>query len=379
MKDKNEIDLSNVNKFDDFLCFENYNENIETLRNNTDCNENELCLSTNSFSSSSSSSSRNSDLMSTSKDTLNLACTNARSVVEKVDSLVTLFEEMALHFVLLTETWLTQKHCSRRRMEDLTIGANVSFIRKDRGSRGGGVAICYNPTRMKLTRFTVPQTYLNTEIVCAVGNISLTKRKLALISVYMPPSLKKVDLDGYIYTLVELVDSIKTKYEDPVMFIGGDFNGKDLSRLLTAFPELKPLEAGATRRNLALDEVYTNTVDNIEEKAILKPLSKRNGVESDHSVAYAAVKLPKQKKARTITFTFRPVTEEGKEKYGALLNGYDWNQIKRKCASDSADELDRVLQHFFNLSFPSKTRSFKSTDAPWFNADAKRASQCLRE
>ena len=76
-------------------------------------------------------------------NTLNLACTNARSVVNKIGSLVTLFEEMRLHFALLTETWLTSKVCSKRAMDDLTNGANISFIRRDRGTRGGGVAICY--------------------------------------------------------------------------------------------------------------------------------------------------------------------------------------------------------------------------------------------
>ena len=55
-----------------------------------------------------------------------------------------LFDDMKLDFALLTEMWLTSRLCSRRNMDDLTTGANLSFIRRDRGSRGGGVAICYN-------------------------------------------------------------------------------------------------------------------------------------------------------------------------------------------------------------------------------------------
>ena len=168
------------------------------------------------------------------------ACTNARSVVEKVDSLVTLFEEMRLQAALLTETWLTKKVCSRRKMDDLTLGANISFIRRDRGSRGGGVAIAFNPNLLKLTKFPVPQNQVNAEIVCAVGNSPITKRKIALIAVYMPPSIRRAELDGYIYTLVDLMDNIRTKYEDPVVLLGGDFNNKDIGRLTTAFPELKP-------------------------------------------------------------------------------------------------------------------------------------------
>ena len=83
-------------------------------------------------------------------------------------------------------------------------------------------------------------------------------------------------MDSYIYTLVTLVDSIKSKFEDSVFFIGGDFNRKDLSRFTTAFPDLKPVLAGATRRGLALDEVYTNQVDHIVRKEILRPLCKDN-------------------------------------------------------------------------------------------------------
>ena len=176
---------------------------IESLQNNCDENENSLDLSIDSCSGNDAV-----EELIVNSGTLTIACTNAQSVVEKVDSLVTLFEEMGLHFALLTETWLTHKLCSRRKLEDLTVGGNVSFIRKDRSTRGGGIAIAFNPTKTKLTKFAVPQNYLNTEVVCTVGSTPLSSRKIALISVYMPPAMKKADLDGYIYTLIDLVDSI---------------------------------------------------------------------------------------------------------------------------------------------------------------------------
>ena len=306
-------------------------------------------------------------------ETLNIACTNARSVVEKVDSLVTLFEEMKLSFALLTETWLTNKVCSRRKLEDLTTGAEISFIRRDRGSRGGGVAIAYNPNKIKLTKLQVPQNSVNAEIVCAVGNSQKTKRKIAMISIYMPPSLRRDQLDGYLYTLVELLDIGKTKYEEPIIFMGGDFNGKDLGRLFTAFPELNAIGAGATRNGLALDEVYTNVTNSVVHKDVQEPLSKRDGTKSDHAVIVAAVKLPKQKKARTISFSFRPITSSGKDMFKELIEAYDWNQIKRNDSSGTAQAFDCILSEFFEQSFPVKTRKFKSTDAPWFNQEARRA------
>ena len=78
---------------------------------------------------------------------LNIACANARSIVEKINSLITLFEECGLHICILTETWLTKKLCPPRVMSDLVHGANIAFIRRDRGARGGGVAICFDPKK----------------------------------------------------------------------------------------------------------------------------------------------------------------------------------------------------------------------------------------
>jgi len=74
----------------------------------------------------------------------------------------------------------------------------------------------------------------------------------------MPPSISAAILDSYVYTIVGLLDSVKTRYDDAAVFIGGDINGKDIGRVLNAFPELKPVNAGAIRRGLALDEIYTN-------------------------------------------------------------------------------------------------------------------------
>ena len=131
---------------------------------------------------------------------IGIACANARSIVEKIDSLITLFEETGIRIALLTETLLTKKHCSAREMADLTIGANITFIRRDRNTRGGGVAIAYDPTKIRMNKFSSFDNN-GTEIVCAAGNCLLTKRKIIAISVYLPPSISGNDLAGKIATL----------------------------------------------------------------------------------------------------------------------------------------------------------------------------------
>ena len=132
-------------------------------------------------------------------------------------------------------------------MNDLTEGSNLNFIRKDRGSRGGGVAVCYDRTRIKFSNFPVANRNKKCELVAAVGNCVLTKRKIAAIAIYLPPQLRGKELDLAIQALVDTIEDIKSKHSGAIFFIGGDFNKKDLTKLTSTFAELKPLGAGNTR------------------------------------------------------------------------------------------------------------------------------------
>ena len=305
---------------------------------------------------------------------LNLACTNARSIVEKIDSLVTLFEENNLSFTILTETWLTQKKCSKRSMDDLLNGANIAFIRKDRSTRGGGVAVCYDVTKIKMTNLSVSQGRGLGEIVCGVGSTSLTKRKIAVIAVYLPPSLRAIEVEQTLDNIIDLVNKVRTRFgDDTVLFIGGDFNKKKLDTLLTAVPSLTPVLAGATRGGAALDEVYTNMDLNITDRKIQRPLISIEGTCSDHSVITASLKLPRNKTVVKTTFKFRPITTDGVNKFGALLAGKDWENIKACTSTGSAMNLDLVLRNFVEQCFPEQTRTIRSNDAPWYNRSIRRA------
>ena len=77
------------------------------------------------------------------------------------------------------------------------------------------------------------------------------------------------DLGEAVTSMIDCVDKLKTAYADCIIFIGGDFNKKDMSQLHTTFPELQPVGAGATRRGATLDEVYTNIIPCLKEKAIM--------------------------------------------------------------------------------------------------------------
>ena len=174
------------------------------------------------------------EFLPSSENKINLACTNARSLAQKIGSLVTLFDENSLHIAMLTETSLTPKNSPPRVLSDLLHGGNIALIRRDRGSRGGGVAIAFNPEKGNFKKYGVNNGDKKSEIVAAVGNIKATKRKIVSIATYLPPSLSAADTSTAISTLIDLIDRAKTDYVDPILFVGGDFNGKDMSRLLSS-------------------------------------------------------------------------------------------------------------------------------------------------
>ena len=261
-------------------------------------------------------------------DHLCIACTNARSVVHKIGSLITLFDECGLHFAILTETWLNKKHTPPRVLNDLMHGADLKLIRKDRGRGGGGVAVCYNPTKLRLSNFPVCGGSGDYEVVCTVGNVALTKRKIAVLAVYLPPNLKSCEVRGCLDNIVATIDKLTIKFGDPILFVGGDFNDKSMSNLTDAFPSLIPIKAGATRNGRHLDEVYCNVSRSISHKEILKPLSKEDGTPSDHLIINASIKLPKRSANKSTTFTFRPLTTKGTDKFKQLLLSTDWDTIR---------------------------------------------------
>ena len=215
-----------------FYSFDN--DSSKSILRTTQDESSELLLTANEDISPTNSELGGTDsiILENSKNLINIACTNARSLADKINSLITLFETNSLHFTILTETWLTPKLCPPRVLSDLTTGANLSFIRRDRGSRGGGVAVCYDPTKIRLSKLTIDND-TDKEIVCAVGNCCLTKRKIVILAVYLPPSMQASQLSAALETVVEYINKAKTKFPDPIVFLGGDFNNKNLGAVLT--------------------------------------------------------------------------------------------------------------------------------------------------
>ena len=138
----------------------------------------------------------------------------------------------------------------------------VNLLRKDRNSRGGGVAIAFDSKnasfeKMKLSAMSA----CDFEIVVAKGKLNGKHKGHIVVSCYLPPAYNKTKTSEFFEKLIDVISEAKAKNPDCWLTVGGDWNGKSLQGLLEAYPELVPLDSGPTRKNATLDIIITNYKD----------------------------------------------------------------------------------------------------------------------
>jgi len=67
-----------------------------------------------------------------------LLCLMPGSLAKKITSLIDMFREKDLHFVLLNETWFKGDRETNGELAGIKDAEKIEFICKNRGSRGGG-------------------------------------------------------------------------------------------------------------------------------------------------------------------------------------------------------------------------------------------------
>ena len=142
--------------------------------------------------------------------------------------------------MVVTETWLKKNSETEDILRELSGGAHLELIRKDRaGRRGGGVAVIFDNRKARLTKYHIPGA--TQEIVCAVGKLTGTTKKTVVIAVYLPPNQTKKVTQDIIGVLADGVLKIKTELEDPYIIIAGDLNNRDLSSAFSEYVDIKLL------------------------------------------------------------------------------------------------------------------------------------------
>ena len=145
---------------------------------------------------------------------------------------------------IVTETWMKSNHTTIK--EELLMGHGIGMISFNRPGtmRGGGVAIAYNTEVAKFEENKFHKFGL--EIVSAVGRINGEPRVLVTYGLYLPPNLKKDRADRACELVNENISELKSKFESPVIILGGDFNQFDIKKCFEDHPDISICPSDAT-------------------------------------------------------------------------------------------------------------------------------------
>ena len=178
---------------------------------------------------------------------LRFSLSNARSLAKKVTSLIDLFREKALHFAMITETWLQNNRETRNELLDIKHAEKIEFICKNRGRRGGGVAVAFDSSVASFRPLQIKNNKY--ELVGAVGRTTTDMRKCVVFVVYIPPKQTTAVTAGLFECLGNAIEQAKLDFADPHIVVGGDTNRRDISAALSDFPDITIAATGPTRRS----------------------------------------------------------------------------------------------------------------------------------
>ena len=323
-------------------------ENDETVENEEEHNSDSTCLSNRA------------------ENKINYLLANARSLSNKFDSLVDKFRELDLEFAMINETWLKNDRDTEAAIKDIKDNENLEIIKKNRQSRGGGVAIIFDNTRMNLKSYAIPGNKF--ELICAVGRTNELSKKIVVFSLYIPPRQKVETTKKMMDCIAGCIETLKCDLRDPYIVIGGDFNGRSIDAI-EDFEDIVQSKTGPTRQGSTLDIVCDNLS---AEYQLSEPLATENDEFSDHMTIFGTANVPKLHDYTTETFETYKYTKEGESLFGKMLNDYDWNSILGRDPSDTAANFERILSNMHEECFPVKSCTIRSCDPPWFTKKLRR-------
>ena len=87
--------------------------------------------------------------------------------------------------------------------------------------------------------------------------------------------------------LNDTLSAIKSKYDDPYIFVGGDFNRRSFRAAVTDHPDIVPVPVGATRGTAALDIIASNVNSTLVDYGTVEPIWNEQGIRTDHQTVFA--------------------------------------------------------------------------------------------
>ena len=317
---------------------------------------------------------RSNDELNVNKAKYNEICfslSDARSLANKMDSLVDMFREKDLHFALINETWFQNNKQMKRELQDIECAEKIDFICKNRGRRGGGVAIAFDSALASFKPMAIAGNKF--ELVGAVGRTKTNMRKCVVFSLYIPPKQTVATTQALFSCLGDAIEQAKQDYDDPYIIIGGDTNRRDIGPAIEDFPDIQITPTGPTRGTATLDIVATNLGSDLQTETFYALETANSATQSDHLTIIGKARMQNLHIYTTSTHQVRKYTSEAEEAFGKDLIAIDWTAMQAETPTQSADKLTFILNYLYNKHFPLKDIMSRSCDPPWFTKRIKRS------
>ena len=307
---------------------------------------------------------------------LTLLNTNARSLCPKIESLIDCMEEMDAAIAVVTETWLADGPSLESDIADLTAGAGIGLVCRNRrpnlqGVAHGGVAVAFKTElcAMKEVQLHNPEDF---EILVTAASLPGYSRKFITVACYLPPNYTVGRGRAALAHIEDVIIEIKRRYRDPFLYIGGDFNQWDIKSIIDEFPDLRESAIGPTRKDRCLDRIFTNFGRAEKESGTVEPLEAEEGAAgtvSDHRVAFVRAELPRLRSFEWTSHQYRFYNQESVDKFGSWLAGFDWAPLVQMSSSNEKAEFYQAqVTGALERYFPLVRVRRKTSDCPWISA-----------
>ena len=200
----------------------------------------------------------------------------------------------------------------------------------------------------------------------AIGRRAGQRRKVVVIVIYVPPYYNADQNKSLFKYVNDAIQALKNKYDDPYVFVGGDFNRRNFKLATSEHPEIKEINSGATRGSVSLDIIGSNTNDILVDNGTVEPICNEDGIRSDHQTVFSSFRMPRVPSYTIENYTYRHLSEASHHKFGRWLDLYDWQRVTEATRVDDAvGRLHGAFQEGLELAYELKRRKKKSSEPEW--------------
>lgn len=291
---------------------------------------------------------------------------NVRSLCSKFDVFSELIADEDYDIVGLSETWL---HSGINDSDLYIEGYNI--IRKDRGSRGGGVAF-YVKNSLKFKILSTPPS--NSSLEHLWIHLKVQDKNLCLGSLYRPPN---TNLNSCIHDLENTLIEFIPNY-DYVVF-AGDLNVDFCNIPNTGYSYLSNFFNKYGLHQLVTDPTHVTDSSKtlidliISSNKSICTITDVATVDhiSDHCLVYTLLSFPK---IRSLIFyrSYRNFKKFNSENFSDDISSIDWSTFYSiENVNGLVDFFNSKVQHIFDIHAPITRSRITKSPSPWISENLR--------